>query len=656
MKILRLLFLLILAASFTICSAKVPFSRGVNLTNWFQAGSARQIQFTKYTKQDFINIKGLGSDVIRLPVNLHYMTNGSPNYTIDPLFYELLDQAVNWAEELQIYLILDNHTFDPSANTDPNIQNVLVKVWDQVSQHYKNRSNYLLYEILNEPHGISAQLWGQAQQAAINSIRANDTKHTIVVGGVNFNSYNDLQTIPNYTDTNLIYTFHFYDPFVFTHQGASWVTPSMVPLSGVPFPYDASKMPACPTSLKGSWIESGLNNYVNDGTVSKVKSLIDIAVNFKNSRNVDVFCGEFGVYIPNSNNDDRTYWYGVVRQYLEQKGIPWTIWDYQGGFGLFKKNSNELFNHDLNTGLLQSLGFNTPPQSAYILTPDTTGFRIYSDYVENKIYTLGGTSGTLDFYNTNLPNNEKYCIQWNDALQYNYIGFDFKPDKDLSVLVSNDYALDFMVRGTVAGTKFVVRFVDNKKDSTDHPWRMDYAIADDKVTWDGRWHHVRIPLKNFTDAGSWDNSWYNPRGLFDWRAVDVFDIVAEQGALTGKPLWFDNIQISNRDTATVRENIIVAVRDIATVPLIRFSVYPNPVHEKATILYELPVYDHIEISIYGITGERIATLINKKHSAGTYTIDWKCRNSMGFTIPNGVYICKLVSKSATLTRKIIVAG
>jgi len=101
--------------------AQVPFHRGVNLTGWFQASSARKIQFRKFTKKDFIEIKSLGCDVIRLPINLHGMTAGAPDYVIDPLLFTFLDSAVNWAEELQLYLLIDNHSFDPSANTSPDI-------------------------------------------------------------------------------------------------------------------------------------------------------------------------------------------------------------------------------------------------------------------------------------------------------------------------------------------------------------------------------------------------------------------------------------------------------------------------------------------------------------------------------------------------------
>ena len=175
----------------------------------------------------------------------------------------------------------------------------------------------------------------------MSAIRAVDTVHTIVVTAANWGSYNNLANLPVYRDANLIYTFHFYDPFMFTHQGASWTSPSMVPLAGVPFPYGAGPMPACPPELKGTWVESSLNSYATDGTVANVKKLIDIAVQFRDERQVPVYCGECGVYMLNSDPDQRVYWYNVVRSYLEEKKLAWTTWDYEGGFGLFQKGSND---------------------------------------------------------------------------------------------------------------------------------------------------------------------------------------------------------------------------------------------------------------------------------------------------------------------------
>ena len=178
MKRYILILLLIIAPA---RSAETPFKRGVNLTGWFQESSVRQIQFTKYTKQDLINIKSLGCDVIRLPINLHFMTNGEPDYTVEPLFFNFLDQVIDWAEELELHLIIDNHSFDPAEDTEPNIVDILVPVWTQMAEHYKERSNLIYYEVLNEPHGISDQIWNNIQQQVIDAIRQVDQKHTIAV-------------------------------------------------------------------------------------------------------------------------------------------------------------------------------------------------------------------------------------------------------------------------------------------------------------------------------------------------------------------------------------------------------------------------------------------------------------------------------------------
>jgi len=525
---------------------EAPFHRGVNLTGWFQAGSARQIQFTRFTKQDFLDIKSLGCDVIRLPINLHFMTDGAPDYTVDPLFYHFLDQVVDWCGELELHLILDNHTFDVDASTDTNIDKILIPVWTQMAEHCKDRSAYLHYEILNEPHGISDARWSHIQQQVINAIRAVDATHTIVVTGAGWGSYNNLKSLPVYRDDNLIYSFHFYDPFLFTHQGASWTSPSMVPLAGVPFPYDVGPMPACPPELKGTWIESGLNSYRNDGTVKRVKELIDIAANFRDLRQVPVFCGEFGVYMRNSDSDHRVYWYEVVRKYLEEKGIPWTSWDYHGGFGLFEPGSNQMFEHDLNVPLVEALGLTAPEQTEFVLAPDQTSFDIYTDYIaENVAESSYSGHGTIDFYCDTVPAAGSYCIRFTGCDRYGGIGFDFRPDKDLSVLVSQGYLLDFWVRGDTPATRFDVRFIDTKTaDPGDHPWRMTATIDQGLAPWDNQWHRVQMPLWAFVDRGSWDDGvWLNPRGQFDWSAVNRFEIVAEYHSFAGMQFWFDEIRV-----------------------------------------------------------------------------------------------------------------
>ncbi|MEI6172639.1 MAG: cellulase family glycosylhydrolase [Bacteroidota bacterium] len=636
--------------------AQIPFHRGVNLTGWFQADNARKIQFRKFCKKDFADIKSLGCDVIRLPVNLHGMTSGAPDYTIDSLLISMLDSAVAWAEEFQIHLILDNHSFDPAVSTSPDVGQILTKVWPQLADHYKNRSDYLSYEVLNEPHGITNQLWGSIQQETIDAIRSKDARHTIIVGPSGYNSYNDLAQMPLYTDANLIYTFHFYDPFLFTHQGAGWSNPSMEPLAGVPFPYDPATMPECPPDLQGTWIESALNNYFLDGTVEKVKSLIDVAVNFRNTRNVPVYCGEFGVYIPNSDTAGRVNWYQSVRTYLEEKGIPWTTWDYKGGFGLFDKGSNELFDYDLNVSLLGALGFNVPEQRVFSILPDSVGFRIYDDYIEQGINDASYSSSTIDFFSTLMPDNDRYCLYWTGGPQYTEIVLDFVPDKDLSRLVASNYALDLLVRGNVPGTKIDLRFVDTKTaDPADHPWRMRTTLTDATSPWDKRWHHLHIPLKDFTEHGSWDNNtWFNPEGKFDWSAIDRFEIVSEYGPLDNKEVWFDNLIITDQDTANVLQTGTLGINDpLAINDQPDLIAIPNPMCESTTLSFKLARDGQVRLSVYNISGQKIADLSDRYMIKGTHSVQWKGKDDRGNTPPSGIYICKLFTDNLVKYSKVL---
>lgn len=628
-------------------SAQIPFHRGVNLTGWFQTSSPRQIQFTKYTKKDFQNIKSLGCDVIRLPISLHDMANGGPDYTLDPLFLKFLDKAVDWAEELQIHLILDNHTFDPIAPTDPAVGSILVKVWKQMARHFKDRSNYIYYEILNEPHGITDAVWSPIQQSTIDAIRTEDTKHFIVVGPADYNSYNNLKNLPIYTDTKLIYTFHFYDPFIFTHQGASWVEPSMVPLAGVPFPYNASTFPAVPSSLKGSWVEGAMNDYKNIGTVTKIKEWINQVVDFKNQRNVPVFCGEFGVLINNSNNTDRAAWYQAVHSYLNEKEIPWTTWDYQGGFGLFKKSSAELFDHDLNIPLLQALEFNVPRQTEDIKSPKTTGFIMYDDYVGEGILDASYHSlGRLDHYAESKPYNGSYHLYWTGVEQYSSIGFDFIQDVDLSLLKDQD-TLKFWARGNASSAKFDVRFIDTKTGTNDHPWRMGKTIDNTFAAWDGAWHKVQIPLKSLEEKGSWDNAFFNPEGKFDWTSIDRFEIVAEHQPLTGIEFSFDDIQISGKD--------IVTGAEVKPVPF-KLQVYPNPMINSSTIAYQLSSPGVTTIAIYNSVGQKIKVLSEEYQQVGNHEINWNGYDYKNQFVAEGIYLIRLESPTASSTIKLIVEG
>lgn len=531
----------------TAALRSTPFSKGVNFSAWFESYSAESIPFTRYTEQDFIDAKSLGADVIRLPIRMHSMTNGAPDYILNPLFLKFLDIAIDWAEKHELYIIIDNHSFDPVLATSPDIAGILIPVWEQIARRYKDRSDLVIYEILNEPHGISDTLWGEIQGKAIDAIRRIDQDRLIIVGGTDYNSIGKLFALPRYSDPNLIYTFHFYDPYLFTHQGASWGSPPVLTtLAGVPFPADRSRMPRIPPDLRGTWIENSLNHsYSRDATPARIRAALDRAVAFALERDVPIFCGEFGVFMIQSPNEDRVRWYEIVTAALDKRNISRTSWDYYGGFGIFNSERGR-FNHDLNIGVVRALGFTPPDQIPRVKEPLNTGFLIYDDYPNPFLANIGFWGQNVDFtlYDTDSAKGE-FAIRWGNTERYNIFYFTLDPSKsDFSVLLRDGFFLEFQAR-TNNPVSFDVRFV-NAESPSSIPWRMRYTIDENNLPSDGNWHTIRIPLNTMSEHGAWINSsqqWLSAEGKFLWTSVYQLEFVAEYSPIVNS-VWFDEIKIT----------------------------------------------------------------------------------------------------------------
>lgn len=68
-----------------------------------------------------------------------------------------MQQVVDWAIEAGLYVILNTyHGPDEKEKGNPSYEEVspyLTAVWQQTAQHFKNHSEYLLFDVMNEPHG-----------------------------------------------------------------------------------------------------------------------------------------------------------------------------------------------------------------------------------------------------------------------------------------------------------------------------------------------------------------------------------------------------------------------------------------------------------------------------------------------------------------------
>jgi hypothetical protein len=76
--------------------------------------------------------------------------------------------------------------------------------------------------------------------------------------------------------------------------------------------------------------------------------------------------------------------------------------------------------------------------------------------------------------------------------------------------------------------------------------------------------------------------------------------------------------------------------------------YPNPFNNATMINYQLSMSRDIELSIYNLRGQKVATLVSERQPAGHYQVQW---NAAGFA--SGIYICRLQAGRYTQSRKMI---
>ena len=79
-----------------------------------------------------------------------------------------------------------------------------------------------------------------------------------------------------------------------------------------------------------------------------------------------------------------------------------------------------------------------------------------------------------------------------------------------------------------------------------------------------------------------------------------------------------------------------------------YQNYPNPFNPVTTINYQLQITNYIDLSIYNLLGQKVATLVSKHQQAGAYQVEW---DASGFA--SGVYIYRLQAEGKILNKKML---
>ena len=84
-----------------------------------------------------------------------------------------------------------------------------------------------------------------------------------------------------------------------------------------------------------------------------------------------------------------------------------------------------------------------------------------------------------------------------------------------------------------------------------------------------------------------------------------------------------------------------------------YSPFPNPFNPQTTIRYDVAEASIVRLTIYGLTGQRIRVLVDKERSAGRYSAVWDGRDEVGGDVASGIYLCRMVTGSCSVARKLV---
>jgi endoglucanase len=193
---------------------------------------------------------------------------------------------------------------------------VLGNFWKQVAPRYRSAPPSVMFELLNEPHAkLDADHWNALLVDMLAIVRSTNPTRTIVIGPTQWNSLDKLDTLklPE-GDRNILVTFHYYEPFQFTHQGASWT--DMVKVHGIGWGSDAER-----ARLAGDF--------------AKVAS-------WAKANRRPVLLGEFGAYDKSGTPMElRTAYTAAVAREAEKSGFPWAYWQFDSDFIVYDVKTDQ---------------------------------------------------------------------------------------------------------------------------------------------------------------------------------------------------------------------------------------------------------------------------------------------------------------------------
>jgi endoglucanase len=281
--------------------------RGINLGNKLEAPSEGEWG-TPVEAWMLTTIKRGGFATVRIPTRWSAHAAADPPYAIDAAFLDRVTWVVDQALSAGLMVVLNMHHYEEIFSDPHGQRERFVLLWQQIATRFRDYPDGLLFELLSEPNtNLTPELWNEFLADALVVIRNSNPDRYVVLGTGEWGGIGAMSRLQLPDDDRLIFTFHYYEPFQFTHQGAEWVSGS------------------------DAWLGT---TWGSSRDSAAVQNQFNAVAEWALQHNVTVFMGEFGVY-SRAAMDDRVAWTAFVAREAERRGFSWAYWEFDAGFGAY---------------------------------------------------------------------------------------------------------------------------------------------------------------------------------------------------------------------------------------------------------------------------------------------------------------------------------
>ena len=348
-----------LSAQITPHEAIKQMTKGINLGNTFEPPNEGEWGNPKTEEFHFEMYKDAGFDCVRIPVRWDNHTGKTAPYKINETWMNRIEQVVDWGLERNMFIVINTH-HDDWIKSDYSATNKarFDSIWSQIAVHFKDMPEKLIFEIINEPHGLSQANNNDLHARVLSVIRKTNPTRLVIFQGHNWGGSDELVTaaIPN--DNYVIGSFHSYDPYLFGLEG------------------------------QGTW-GSAADYATLENKFKKVSS-------WSASNNIPVFLGEFGS-LKKCEFNSRMRHYRAYVELSQKYGFASMAWDDGGDFRIMErqqKSWNEVKDILIHTSA------KSPTPSASISKDSIIVVKWTNQVTDNDSIIIQKRTGSSMVYNT----------------------------------------------------------------------------------------------------------------------------------------------------------------------------------------------------------------------------------------------------------------